>query len=207
MISDLDTLKVLADPLRLNILEMLGKPGTVKQVAAKIGRPPTKLYYHFNLLEKHGLLTMVDTRIVSGIVEKHYQTSARTFRLQRDLLSPGADGFNESLDVALNAMFTTAREDLHASVKSGLLRLEDDAPRHRTAFINQARLRLQPDRADEFYERLEALVKEFQADADDHDDDADVDEDSDIQYYKLLLILYPRGRQVIQSDDDQHPDA
>ena len=75
-ITDLESLKVLADPLRLSILEYLMKPSTVKRIAEKLGKPPTKLYYHFNLLEQHGLIQLVDTRVVSGIIEKHYQATA-----------------------------------------------------------------------------------------------------------------------------------
>ncbi len=41
LISDLETLKVLADPLRLSILEYLVKPSTVKRIAEKLDKPPT----------------------------------------------------------------------------------------------------------------------------------------------------------------------
>lgn len=54
IITDLETLKVLADPLRLSIIEYLSRPGTVKKIAEKLDKPPTKLYYHFNLLENMG---------------------------------------------------------------------------------------------------------------------------------------------------------
>jgi hypothetical protein len=40
VISDLDTLKVVADPFRMSILQYLHDPGTVKRVAKKLG-PPT----------------------------------------------------------------------------------------------------------------------------------------------------------------------
>src|SRR5688572_24810596 len=91
LVTDLETLKVLADPLRLRIRELMGKPTTVKQVAAKLDLPATKLYYHINLLEKHGLIVLVDTRVVSGIIEKHYQVSAQNVRVAKHLLS-GGDG-------------------------------------------------------------------------------------------------------------------
>src|SRR5918912_4209068 len=86
-ITDLDRLRVIADPLRLRILETLIEPRTVKQVAAALGLAPTKLYYHINLLERHGLIVVVDTRLVSGILEKRYQAAARCFRVDHALLA------------------------------------------------------------------------------------------------------------------------
>ena len=63
-ISDLDTLKVVSDPFRVQILEVLvHEPQTVNQVAEKMGLAPSKLYYHFNMLEKHGLIQVVDTTL------------------------------------------------------------------------------------------------------------------------------------------------
>ena len=57
IIEDRETLKVMADPLRSQILEIvIDSPHTIRQTAAKLGLSASKLYYHFNLLEKHGLV-------------------------------------------------------------------------------------------------------------------------------------------------------
>ena len=52
-IADLETLRAIADPLRVQIMELLegGQALTVKQVAEKLGLAPSKLYYHFGALE------------------------------------------------------------------------------------------------------------------------------------------------------------
>lgn len=67
---------------------MMEQVCTVKQIAAKLNIPPTKLYYHFKQLEEHGLIRVVDTRLVSGIVEKLYQARAYSYRVDKGLLSP-----------------------------------------------------------------------------------------------------------------------
>jgi DNA-binding transcriptional ArsR family regulator len=67
-ITDPETLKVIADSLRLQILRQLKQPKTVKEVGLSLEISPTKLYYHFSQLEKHELIRVVDTRLVSGIV-------------------------------------------------------------------------------------------------------------------------------------------
>jgi DNA-binding transcriptional ArsR family regulator len=182
IVGNLDTLKVLADPLRMSILEYLYKPATVKQIAQKIGKPPTKLYYHFNLLEKHHLIKMVDTRIVSGIIEKHYQVAAKTYRPAPGLLSPGTPEYSEGLDVALTAMFDSAREDLRTSLEAGVIQSGDDKPLHRRLVAYQARLALTDEEAQEFYQRVYKLMSEYEKDDDDLDN---------ATAHKLFVMLHP----------------
>ena len=92
-ITELETLKALSDPLRLDILKQVGilnhkgERCTVKQLGKLLGMPPTKLYYHVNLLEEHDLLVVGDTQIVSGIIEKHYQVCAMNISVSQDLMT------------------------------------------------------------------------------------------------------------------------
>jgi DNA-binding transcriptional ArsR family regulator len=161
IINDLETLKVVADPLRLNIIEFLTSPKTVKEVAEKIDKPPTKLYYHFNLLEKHNLIQMVFTRIVSGIVEKHYVATAYLYRLADGLLAPGNSEFEERLEVILSGLYGSLRNDMRESLKAGVIDFGENAPPHRRLKLLQGTVYLSQERADEFYQRLETLIKEF----------------------------------------------
>ena len=84
--SNIDVLKALADPLRLNLLYALtNEPGTelpirsVKELAAELGEPQTKLYRHIKHLEAAGLIRAVASRVVSGIVEQRYQACQADF--------------------------------------------------------------------------------------------------------------------------------
>jgi len=197
VIADLETLRVLADPLRLSIIQYLRKPGTVKQISAKLNKPPTKLYYHFNLLEKHGLIHMASTRMVSGVAEKQYQVAARMFKLAPGLLSTGSGEFEERFEVILSGMFADARNDLHESMLAGVVDTSDESPRHRKLFIYQGRLRLTPDRAAELYQRLSDLYREF----DDGDDDNREPQPGEITY-KTLVLLHPSVRGDLKADTD-----
>jgi DNA-binding transcriptional ArsR family regulator len=89
-ITSLETLKVLADPFRIQIIELLAGPQTVKTVAQQLGVTPTKLYYHINMLEQHGLIRVISTRVVSGILEKSYQNTAKSFEASPSLTAPNA---------------------------------------------------------------------------------------------------------------------
>src|SRR5947208_901637 len=77
-VTDLETLRLLADPLRLSILGAFPSgtakrlPMSVKEIADKIDEGQTKLYRHVKKLEDAGLLRVAETRVVSGIIEKRY---------------------------------------------------------------------------------------------------------------------------------------
>ncbi|MCL4559467.1 MAG: helix-turn-helix domain-containing protein [Chloroflexi bacterium] len=82
LLTNLDQVKALADPLRLRILEILaGQPQTTKQVARQLGEKPTRLYHHVELLEDVGLVRLVETRPNRGTIEKYYQSVAASFIL------------------------------------------------------------------------------------------------------------------------------
>ena len=73
-IGDPETLKLIADPLRLEILSLLSEPKTAKDLATVLGVPTTRLYYHLRILEERGLIRVVSRRLVSGIEEKTYRS-------------------------------------------------------------------------------------------------------------------------------------
>jgi len=193
-ISDLETLKVLADPLRLSILEYLMRPSTVKRIAEKIHKPATKLYYHFNLLEKHGLIVLVDTRIVSGIIEKHYQAAAKLYRVARNLLAPGSSDFDEGLELTLNGMFQATKQEILDNIHDQTIDMGEDAPWFRRMTISQARLALTPKQFEDFRAKLDALIQKAQG----WTDDNDAAELTNTTIMKMLYVTYP----VQRSADD-----
>ncbi|GAB4309057.1 MAG: hypothetical protein Kow00117_02390 [Phototrophicales bacterium] len=197
IINNLETLKVIADPLRLNIVEYLAEPGTVKEVAEKIGKPPTKLYYHFNLLEKHGIIRMVDTRIVSGIVEKHYQATAHRYRLAHGLLSPTQ--VDQNLDVTISGVVGDIRNDVLDSIHAGVIDTSENAPAHKRLILAQSRAILTPELAEEFYQRLQELMEEYGF----NKREPAIPEGNQ-HLYKMLLILHPsnRGHKVKTPEHD-----
>jgi len=183
VIDNLETLKVIADPLRKRILELLDKPSTVKQIARQLGMSASKLYYHVNLLEEHGLIRVTETRIVSGIIEKHYQISAWHINVKSGLLSPTAETGDEGLNLILSDMLDSAKEEIRAGVRDGSIEFTDDAPRHRKLFFSQSIAALRPERAEDFYARLRALVEEFS--------DEDADNDPNARPYRMAMFIFP----------------
>lgn len=79
LLANLQQMKVLADPRRIRILELLGEERTTKQVAEILGEPPTRLYHHVAALERVGLVRLTRTRQSRGAQEKYYLSVAKAF--------------------------------------------------------------------------------------------------------------------------------
>jgi len=123
-VTNVETLKALADPIRLNLLSVLMNDSTgelpvrsVKELAAELGEPQTKLYRHVKQLEAVGLIRVVSSRLVSGIVEQRYQAC------QSDLMfGPGLTddekGSSES-EAAVAALLEIYRSRFFAARRAG----------------------------------------------------------------------------------------
>ncbi len=162
VIRDLETLRVLSDPLRMQIVALLRERARpVKEVAQALGLPPSRLYYHFKLLEQHGLIRVVHTRLVSGIVEKHYRAAAYAFDVDRSLLGPGA-GSPGAEARAVHGAVERVQQDLDALLAQG----HDPATAGDTPMrLSLAMARLSPEQARAFVQQLAELVAAFEATA------------------------------------------
>jgi DNA-binding transcriptional ArsR family regulator len=199
IIDNLDTLKVIADPLRKRIVSLFDKPKTVKSVAQELSTTPSKLYYHVNLLEEHGLLRVTDTRIVSGIIEKHYQIAAQSFRVKPGLLSPIQDD-DENLNTLLTNMLDYTKEEIRASVRAGMIRFGDDAPLHKKLYLTFSDSLITEEQAIEFSQRLQALVHEFAG--------IDIEEGTPgAQQYVIQFAMFPSYNIPVTDEAlDEHQD-
>lgn len=164
-IRDLAALRVATHPLRQQILATLnGPPRTVREIAAELGQDPHRLYYHVHLLEEHGLVRVAHTRMVSGILEKHYQVVAYEFLVDSDLVSPGAPGADPALDEILGFTLRRTETQVREMVQRGVIDLALRAPEP-AALLSRANFaRLSPERARELSGRLLDLIAEFSRD-------------------------------------------
>lgn len=187
VIDSVETLKVVADPLRLRILALLRRePATAKQIAQELDAPIKKLYYHLGLLEEHALIRVRSTRIVSGIVEKQYEPTAYRITVDRDLLSPAAPEppTPASLDVFLSFVLDHARAEIKKSIAAGLIDPTAPTPQQGGLALGRVWMRLSRSQRDAFERRQKELYLEFAA-------QQPADDSPDAQYYEILLGTYP----------------
>jgi DNA-binding transcriptional ArsR family regulator len=165
LIQDRETLKVMADPLRSQILEiLLSTPQTTKQVAGKLGLAASKLYYHFNLLEKHGLIEVVEVRRIANLEEKHYRAVAARFELAPGLVATNTEEGKAVANEMMTSIIDTTRDDILRSLQARYFQLEQGAAEHpRRVVINRLVSRLTESQVAAFQERLCAMLEEFEA--------------------------------------------
>lgn len=186
MVHDLETLKILADPLRNQILEILA-PGelTINQMAEKLGLAPSKLYYHINLLEKYGLIKEVDTIIKANIIEKVYWISAYECKMDENLCNFSTPEGQESVMTAMLAPIDSTREDILRSLQARATALDQGAEEHPRQVVIFRELRMMTDQiADQFAERIKEVTRDF--------DQFEGDDESEEAHLRALTVsFYP----------------
>src|SRR6476469_7642898 len=185
VISDVETLKAISDPVRLRILETMvtaaDEAWTVKRLAKALGTNTTKLYHHINILEERDLIRVAGTRVVSGIIETSYRISAMSIRLDRSLLSGSGADVRSSVHDVLAVVFDSVRDEIERGLASGMVKGEDDPLRE---LLVRGLTMLHPDRAAELRRRLRELLEEF-----DTDDPSKVEPGA--VPFGYLLAIYP----------------
>lgn len=88
-VEDIEIFEALNNPLRLRILRHLIKPRSVRDLADVLDVPPTRLYYHINMLEEVGVIRVVETRKVGAMLQRLYQVTARSFKPSPKLVDGG----------------------------------------------------------------------------------------------------------------------
>ena len=183
-VTTAEQLKAISDPLRMQLLECISKEAlTVKQMAARLEQPPTRLYYHVGALEEAGFVVVVDTRIKSGIVEKFYRISAENIQVDRNLLKQSGVKGDEALQSILSAVFDSTIADLQQSFAAGQLNLGDTAKDSAKDLVlaHQA-YHLRPGDVPRFIEKINDLLKELGA----------AEDEANGVGYACTVAFYPR---------------
>ena len=183
LISDVETLRALSDPLRLRLLEVMtatpDETYTVKRLASILGTSQTRLYHHVNQLAERDLIVVASQRVVSGIIETSYRVGQRSVRLDRRLLAADAPTMHDTL----STIFDGARDDIEAGLRAGTISTSEDADPASKLFLARGLARLAPERAAELRARLVTVFEEF-ADEGEHAADAG------LPAYGVVLSMY-----------------
>jgi DNA-binding transcriptional ArsR family regulator len=198
LISDVETLKALSDPLRLRVLEVMVRAPieawTVKRIAKALGVGPTKLYHHIRILEDRELIKQSGQQLVRGIVETSYRIAQLELRLDRRFLTGGDAEVRASTHATLMTIFDLARQDLEVAAATGMLDRDAADGEGYPVTLSRTHARLSRARAAELRERLSALIHEYD------DDEADAD-----ATYGVFISLHPMAEQARAGRARNHP--
>lgn len=184
LVIDPLTLKVLADPSRSYLVYSLAecaKPA--KQLAVEMDCPITRLYYHLQQLEKHGLIFVERTRKVSGILEKHYRASAREFVIDRSAYGAAGQIDQTRSQALLGFVFDQSRLDISNGLRSGRIDAGKPPPEVGSLMAYRTVMKLGPAQAKGLYDKLLAVYREYEAIAKAPGPDGD--------FYALVASVYP----------------
>ncbi|HEV2528119.1 MAG TPA: ArsR family transcriptional regulator [Thermomicrobiales bacterium] len=168
IVSDPQQLKAFTDPLRNRILRVLNeREATNQQLAAALGAPQARVLYHVRFLLDVGLIRLVSERVRGGNVEKYYRATSLLFGLR-----PGPGEATAVSSAVLGAVL----QDLGHS--------EARWPDELTNWEIR-RLRLAPERREEFRLRLNALIAEYWGGP-----NGAVDDDPDGELFTFASLLF-----------------
>ncbi|MDH3540712.1 MAG: winged helix-turn-helix domain-containing protein [Acidimicrobiia bacterium] len=147
LLTEVSQLKAIADPVRTRLLNALGaNPASAKQLSASLGLTHGNVGHHLKVLERAGLVAVVEERRVRALTERIFATTFDRLRIE-----VGGGGLDK-----LRFLFEQAGREA--------------APQEEQPFSDQGRLytvQMQQDRAAEFAARLIALGDEFATAGDD----------------------------------------
>lgn len=85
VLTTIEEVKAISDPFRYRILTAfykLNTPATVKEIASEINEVPANVHYHVKKMEASGILKLVFTREIKGIIAKYYEPTAENFQIK-----------------------------------------------------------------------------------------------------------------------------
>jgi DNA-binding transcriptional ArsR family regulator len=170
--------RALGNLTRSQILGLLNEEAaTITQLAATLGVLKGSASYHVRLLERAGLVRVVRTRRVRGVVERYYGRTARRFELD----APGAGRDAGGL------LLRTAAAELD---RRGPVEPDD------VDMVTSTHARLDPARAREFRTRLTELIEELRTAG-----------SPGQPQYGLVVALYSTGLRPASAGSDTGLDA
>jgi DNA-binding transcriptional ArsR family regulator len=84
-LEDPASVAALYDPLRYRLFRLLAEPRSVAELAAEVGMPPDRLYYHVKRLVAVGLVREVEVRANGRHRERVFGHAAERIRFSGDL--------------------------------------------------------------------------------------------------------------------------
>lgn len=159
ILTTLEEARAISDPYRFRILKCFyefNSPATAKQVADKMGEVPAKIHYHVKKLEKAGVLQLIFTKEINGIIAKYYEPTAKSFEVSYNKADSG------TLEEALSerAQLVSGLYDTSKKILLDELKLCANSDRKMKATFSMDDLYLTEKEAEELQSYMNKFFKE-----------------------------------------------
>jgi DNA-binding transcriptional ArsR family regulator len=149
ILLDDNQIKGYIHPTRIFLLQLLAKEKrTISSVAKELYVHPANITHHFKLLEKIGLIRLVEKRDTGKNLEKYYRAIAYAFEV-----NPGDKKTANKKALALSIL----KNDLSVAINT----VKEDDGKRMIALLATARI--SSDHVNEFIVKLENLIEDFKA--------------------------------------------
>ena len=154
VLRDLEQIKAISQQNRLNIIEAFDNESkTAKQIAEYLNEPHGRVNYHIKVLEKVGIVELVEEVTRMGIVEKYYCPVAKSIKI-------------DSNAVALDANLSSSISNISLAFFEGVSKDFIDSIQHYNGLITRkishySDFYLTEEEAKELNTRLNSLVDEY----------------------------------------------
>lgn len=159
-ITDVETIKALADSTRLSLLRALSRdrvPKTAKELAEELNEPQTKLYRHLKVLLEADLIEVAETRVVSGIVETKYRAAQSSVTIDP---TEHPEETREFMGRIIGENLLDYRERFLRHLEADPIPADPEKAK-RDGMLMFLSSTVRPEAAADFQQRMQALVKEF----------------------------------------------
>ncbi|MDH8678907.1 helix-turn-helix domain-containing protein [Fusibacter bizertensis] len=117
VLKDLEQIKAISQQYRLDIIEAFdAKPKTAKQIAEMLDEPHGRVNYHIKILEKVGIIELVQEVTKYGVVEKYYCPVAYKIIIDSSAVTLD-DEMSDSISNVAVAFFEGISRDFYESVQ------------------------------------------------------------------------------------------
>ena len=157
-IDDIEVFEILNNPMRFRILRELMNPRSVRDLAEAMQVPPTRLYYHVNLLEEAGIIAVAETRKAGAMLQKIYQTTARGFK-PSPRLAQGDHEPSELAKIAAGVVFDGARIDAEEALTAHFEVVRTEGGHKMHGALARSVARFSPAEAAEFADVLSEFIE------------------------------------------------
>jgi DNA-binding transcriptional ArsR family regulator len=178
ILKESEQIKAYIHPTRMLLLDLLAKEKrTVSGVAKELEVHPANITHHFKLLEKAGLIRLVEKRDIGKNLEKYYRAIAFHF-----IVRPGADAIANKSTLALSVLRDHLMIGIETSEKAG--------PKTVVALLEVAKL--SPSDINMFIAQLNEVANKFKQ----------CDQPSGVSYC-INLSMYPNDTNADTSVEAQ----
>lgn len=189
LIENSESAGQLLRPIRIRVLTQLAEPLSCPEIGRRLNLSTQKIYYHVKVLQKAGLVRLVEERRKRGIMEGVYQAVARSIWFSPRLVARLGGQRAISQQASLAYLLQMA-EELQIDI-GHLAESEATTPFDSLAIDARIQLRDSTERS-QFLNEVKNFFQQLAHRYGAREDDATGNNDS----FRLMMACYPTGPQT-----------